>query len=53
MRGVVPIVTALTIRSSGTSTQAAPARPPLSSNVRAYAGLLVVVLNKQGNCIVS
>jgi hypothetical protein len=34
MRGAAPSVTALTIRSSGTSTQAMPERPPLSSNVR-------------------
>jgi hypothetical protein len=33
MRGAAPSVTALTIRSSGTSTQAMPERPPLSSNV--------------------
>jgi hypothetical protein len=33
MRGAAPSVTALTIRSSGTPTQAMPARPPLSSNV--------------------
>jgi hypothetical protein len=32
MRGAAPSVTALTIRSSGTSTQAMPERPPLSSN---------------------
>jgi hypothetical protein len=42
MRGAAPSVTALTIRSSGTSTQAMPERPPLSSNVRASSALLAV-----------
>ena len=35
----------------GTPTQASPEQAPLNSNVRAYVGILVVVLNGQRNCI--
>jgi hypothetical protein len=46
MRGAAPSVTALTIRSSGTSTQAMPERPPLSSNVSTSFALAVLALVK-------
>jgi hypothetical protein len=46
MRGAAPSVTALTIRSSGTSTQAMPARPPLSSNVSTSGAFTSLALNR-------
>jgi hypothetical protein len=46
MRGAAPSVTALTIRSSGTSTQAMPERPPLSSNVSTSGAFTSLALNR-------